>query len=180
MSNQQERTVPEVLYRDDVHKFSVYRLCDIPDGVPRSGRRAVGDDVASFWRNRAIAVGADIRKRFARYSRRAEFRDVADRAAVCCAVLDEHAGPLLAAPKLTLKVKSYVIEIPAAEFHAEMTKHDGARHGEQSVYYTPHRNNPNVLRASERWSAHLRFLVKQSEQRDRDHRPSVLVQLDDD
>lgn len=112
----------EILYRDDVHKFSVYRLRDIPDGVPRSGWVHVARAVAHFARRSGeITNGHYKRETFA------EFRWMSHADDVCCAVLDEHAGPLLAHrdPKI---ISAEIYGMPP--FHGPGYKHGRNQTGE--------------------------------------------------
>ncbi len=90
--------MPEILYRDDINKFSVYRLRDIPDGVPRSGWNTIAG-----WRypdDRTAAHRAASRQWLEVFDRRSSFLNHD----TLCAVADEHAGPLLAteSPRFTV------------------------------------------------------------------------------
>jgi hypothetical protein len=86
-----------------------------------------------------------------------------------CAVADEHAVPLLAAPTFTVTRSTRPIEVPAIDIHRERTKHLGAhrfsRNEHSAITLSP--------ADSAAWSAHLRHLVKQSAQRDAAQAPRV-------
>lgn len=141
----------EVLFRGD--GFYVFLAIEVPDGVPHSGW-ASAPDAAAYWSADAERRGSQMRAHYDRMIR----WSVTPPDDTHCAVLDEHAGPLLA-PRFAVGMRV------ASAAHAECTRDLGARHGEDVWTHTPSE--------SARWSAHLRFLVERSEQARRRSEPCI-------
>lgn len=167
---------PEIIYRSDKHKFSVYHLNDIPVDTPISGAAEPEFWTSGRWADCLARWGVEWLEGRARsvFGR--------DTLRLCAAVLDKHAGPILAKSRpeplgapvavhdadlqsWTVTRKSTPVEVPALDLLAEQTKRLGAQHGEAAYDRVPH--------DSDAWSAHLRALVQSSEARDRANAPSV-------
>lgn len=100
----------EVLHRDttpDGRGFGVFRLLDIPEGTPRTGASPI-----EWWRGGAWKEFLEHRNRyyddksdwFVMFKSREPF-GTADPHRNCCAVLDEHAGPLLSRFRVGMRVR---------------------------------------------------------------------------
>lgn len=170
---------PEVLYRNDEHRFSVYRLADLPEGVRCSGWADPDPGNCRHFDSVMTSLG---RRYFCQFSRLGLLQ--APRDAVV-AVLDEYAGPLLkprpplrefmisadlaGGPDATVVVVRHLSKKPSfsidvEQMHREQTHNLGAWLGEFRHNYSKDPRADIGRRSDARpWSAHLRFLVQRSE-----------------